>query len=342
MTSTLATLKTTPSARPETSVAPATESGLRYLTEQEFPLWDALVLASPQGSVFCRSWWLRAVGAVRVLGYFEKGGLIAGIPLYFEKRLGFTLCTMPKRCPFWGVIIHPLHGKKVNVASRETDILRIFAKHLAAQRLFFQLFHPTIQNWLPFYWNGFKQASRVTYVLDDLQDLRQTWDQLAHNVRGEIRKANTRGLTVVPCSIDTVLEAERKTFARQGITQPSADCLRRLYFAAVQNNAAECFAAGDRQGRIHAANLLIWDSKSAYFFAGGADPDLRSSGATSLLVWHLIELAAERSQAFDFNGSVLQPIERFFRAYGGKQISCHAIMKFSLGSRMLLMLAGKM
>src|ERR1700732_1209677 len=63
--------------------------GLRYLNAAEYSDWDRLVEVSHQGSIFCRSWWLKAVeDQVCVLGYFEKDRLVAGIPLHFEKILG--------------------------------------------------------------------------------------------------------------------------------------------------------------------------------------------------------------------------------------------------------------
>ena len=67
-----------------------------------------------------------------------------------------------------------------------------------------------------------------------------------------------------------------------------------------------------------------------------ADSSLRSSGATSLMVWHLIRFTAERSAIFDFDGSVLQPVERFFRGFGAKQVPYHWIMKFPFWLRAYL------
>jgi len=250
---------------------------------------------------------------------------------------------MPRRCPAWGVVIEPLEGKPVSVASRETEILRIFANRLAQHSIFFQLFHRTSQNWLPFYWNGFKQTARFTYLLEDIRDLERVWDGMTHNIRSEIRKAENRGLRVIPCDVDEVFEAEYKTFAPQNLSQPgSAEYLRRLFSAGKQNNSAECFAAVDSDGRVHAANMIVWDSKSAYFFAGGADPELRTSGATSLLVWGLIQFASQRTRAFDFCGSVVKPIERFFRAFGGRHVPCYMIMKFPSWLRAVLIVRGKM
>ena len=107
------------------------KNGLHYLTADEYPMWDELVESSLQGSLFCRSWWLKATGNdVRVLAQFDNGRLIAGIPLHFKKRLGLTICTMPKLTQTWGVVIKPFVGEGVKAASREMGILRIFADHL--------------------------------------------------------------------------------------------------------------------------------------------------------------------------------------------------------------------
>src|SRR5512133_1127229 len=85
---------------------------LRYLLPEEYPRWDELVEASPQGTVLCRSWWLKAASSdIRVLGYFNGGHLVAGIPLHFERRFGVRICRMPKLVHTWGVVMEPPVGK---------------------------------------------------------------------------------------------------------------------------------------------------------------------------------------------------------------------------------------
>src|SRR6202011_5104370 len=103
----------------------ALQHRLRYLAAEEYPAWDALVEASPQGSVFCRSWWLQATsGDVRVLGYFPRNGnLAAGMPLYFERRFGLKVCAMPKLTQTWGVVMHRLSGTVEQIKCREMEIL---------------------------------------------------------------------------------------------------------------------------------------------------------------------------------------------------------------------------
>lgn len=60
---------------------------------------------------------------------------------------------------------------------------------------------------------------------------------------------------------------------------------------------------------------------------GGGDPDLRNSGATSLCMWHAMQFAATVTKRFDFEGSLIESIERFFRSFGAEQRPCFSITK---------------
>jgi len=319
------------------------EESLRFLSEEEQPLWDELVEASPQGSLFCRSWWLRmAAPQARVMGYFHGGRLVAGIPLFFKKRWGIKLCTMPRLTQTWGVVIEPVEGKREHQISRQMEILTIFARYLAGQRIFLQRFHPEMSNFLPFQWHGFQQVPRVTYVIEYLCDRERIWEGMRDSQRREIRKAEKRHILVEQCEPEVVADNMAKTYARQGLqAPPETRLIREIYNVARQNSAGECFAARDAEGRVHAAALLVWDRKRAYYLAGGGDPTLRVSGATSLLLWKIMQFASGRSAVFDFEGSQLPAVEKFFRAFGASQVWYHEISKMPRWLRAGLVLTRK-
>lgn len=77
--------------------------------------------------------------------------------------------------------------------------------------------------------------------------------------------------------------------------------------------------ARDEHNNIHAAVYIVWDNDSAYYLMGGGDPALRNSGATSLCLWEAIQFASTVSKKFDLEGSMLEPVERFFRGFGTVQ-----------------------
>jgi hypothetical protein len=322
----------------------ARKDGLSILTAEELREWDALVEASPQCSLFCKSWWLKAAcGEVRVLGLFAAGRLAAGIPLYYESRMGIRLCRMPMLTQTMGVVIEPIKGKAVNVNGREKEILDIFAERLGLEPVFIQAFHPTSQNWLPFYWRGFTQTTHYTYVLDDLESLDRIWDGLTPTRRTNIRKARKLGITVRECGPDLVFNAWNLVLERQGRKSPySFEYLRRLFEAAQKMGAGTCLAAEDPFGTTHAACFFVWDSKRGYLIAGGHDPALSESGASSLMLWHLIEFAATRTAVFDFEGSMTKQVERAFRHFGAKRVGYNRIVKMPRWLRICLLVAGKM
>jgi hypothetical protein len=120
--------------------------------------------------------------------------------------------------------------------------------------------------------------------------------------------------------IDYFLHINRMTFERQDMGLPyRRELVRRLDAACVARDCRLILIGEDDTGRPQAVLYLIWDSESAYYLMGGADPALRTSGAMSLLMWEAIKHAARVTKAFDFEGSMIEPIERFFRAFGPRQ-----------------------
>lgn len=317
--------------------------GVSLLADSELTAWDALVEASPQSSVFTRSWWLRAAcDKPRVLGYFQDGRLIAGIPLHYQWRFGQRICCMPGLTQTFGPAIAPQPGKSVTVESRETEILNAFAERLARERVFIQAFHPECRNWLPFYWAGFTQTTHYTYVFDDLSSMDRIWDGLDKDRRANIRKARREGIRIVECGPEEVYASSAASFQRQGQRCSYAlDYLSRLVRAAQENHAGICLAARDGRGRLHAAVFFVWDRCHGYQLAGGHDTALGSSGANVLLVWSLIEFAASRTSVFDFEGSMRRQIETSFRSFGAKRIPYNRIIKMPRWMRIGLCASGR-
>jgi lipid II:glycine glycyltransferase (peptidoglycan interpeptide bridge formation enzyme) len=205
---------------------------------------------------------------------------------------------------------------------------------------FHQRFHYSITNWLPFYWQGFDQTTRYTYVIESLDDLDRVWAQLHERVRRNIRKAEKQLAVRTDLDIERFLDINALSFKRQGLALPySRETVRRLDTACAERQVRRISLAEDAQGRIHAAKYIVWDQNSGYYLMGGADPDLRSSGADTLLMWEAIRFCSTVTRKFDFEGSMIEPIERFFRAFGGDQRPYSRIVR--LGRRARFLMAGR-
>ena len=286
--------------------------------------------SSSSNCLFDRSWWLDAVAPgqweeVQI----EKGGeIVARWPFVVEKKLGLTMLRMPAYTQVLGPWLKPGSGKYVNRLSREIDLLSDLLNRMPAFDYFSQSFHYNLQNWLPLYWQGFQQTPRYTYVMEDLSDLESLWRDAQGSVRTDVRKAQNQ-VTVEPTTdVDAFLDLVDMTYRRQG-RRPThrRDVLHRLDAVCVSRDARRILTAVDAQGRPHAAAYIVWDQNSAYYLMGGANPELRSSGALTLVLWEAIRFASAVSRRFDFEGSMVKGIERFCRAFGARQMPYLKITK---------------
>jgi hypothetical protein len=123
----------------------------------------------------------------------------------------------------------------------------------------------------------------------------------------------------------------KATFQRQNqsITQ-DINVLGRLIEVCRQRGQGDLWGGYDREGRLHAAVFVVWQKSSAYYIAGGGDPALRASGAHSLVMWETIRQVSSYTDTFDFEGSMLPGVERFFREFGAVQMPFFTIIKGKL------------
>lgn len=292
-----------------------------------------------QYSLFQKGWWLDAVapGNWDEISIKHGDNVVARMPYVIQRKHGLTFLGKPKLTKWLGPWIAPSAGKYATILGREKDLLEQLIGCLPRFDSFNQNFHYAITNWLPFYWHGFKQTTKYTYVLDDLSDLDSIWDNFLPKIKTDVRKAENRFKLKIrdDLGIDAFLRLNNLTFERQGLTPPySSDLVVRLHSACTAHKAGQLFFAVDEDARIHAAIFLVWDAESAYYLMSGADPALRNSGATSFLVWHAIKHAARVSLRFDFEGSMVKPVERFVRGFGARQVpffniqrDCHALLR---------------
>jgi Acetyltransferase (GNAT) domain len=300
----------------------------------------ASVVSATSYNLFQEPWWLNAVAA----GEWDevvvkKGGQVAArLPFVHRKKLGSTWLLQPRLTPYLGPWMRPSDAKLTNRIAEEKELMQELIDALPQFDLFRQSFAPEVTYWLPFYWRGFSQTTRYTYRLSDLTDRASLWGALRENIRREIRKAEKIVIVRSDLDIECFARVWALTFARQGTRLPvSIDLLRRLDLACAQRNCRRMFFAEDGQGRIHAACFLVWSADCAYYLMGGGDPKLRNSGAGSLILWEAIAFASTVSRQFDFEGSMIEGVERFFRAFGGRPVAFFSLSKLS---RRMKFLAG--
>jgi hypothetical protein len=290
-------------------------------------------------SIFQQPWWLDAVapGAWAAVEIRRGGALQARLPYVMDRRMGLTLLRQPPLTQSLGPWIRPSEGKYATQLSYQKALYTELIEQLPVHDYFSQTFHYSVENWLPFYWKGFQQTTRYTYMIADLTNLDHVRSEFQKNIRYDIQKASKKLRVHSEYGINKFLDVNELTFSRQGLPLPySREFVRRLDDACSARSVRKIFFAEDDGGRVHAAAYIVWDERSAYYLMGGGDPELRTSGATSLVLLEAIKFSHQVSRCFDFEGSVIEPIERFFRAFGARQVPYFHVSRCSRRMRVLM------
>lgn len=285
----------------------------------------------PEIPLFQQYDWLNTVAASENwdVALVENNGEIQAFMPYFKKRkLNFDIVTVPPLTPYLGPHIHYPDGQKAATRlSHEKKMMEALIAQLPKTDRFIQYFHPDITNWLPFHWAGFEQSTRYTYVLEDLSDPSKLFENLNGNIRREIQKAQ-RSLTVEETdSIETLHRLKTVDYEKKGHElNYNLDYLKRIHTMLSAKHNCKIWEAKDN-GKAVAALMLVWDEQMAYYLVGAADPKKKTTGAMSLLLWTAILFSSGIVEQFNFEGSMVEPIERYFRSFGATQTPYFEIRK---------------
>lgn len=288
-----------------------------------FEEWDGFVDSSPQGCVFCRSWWLEAVAGEQfeVLTLRRGGRIVAGMPLAWHRRWGFRLLHMPQLTQTLGPLLGPPASESYEKRlSAEMELLGalVAAMPRAAHTNFFC--HPSLTNWLPFYWAGYEQTTRYTYAIEDLSDPERVFASFAHMKRKNLKKAERLVEVREDMEPRAFYEHHAESLRKQGERIfYSFELFERVHRAATQRGAGKTWQAVDAAGNVHSAIFVVFDAASAYYLISTIDPSFRGSDSATLLVKRAIEYVAPRTKRFDFEGSMVQGVEASFRKFGAVQ-----------------------
>ena len=108
------------------------------------------------------------------------------------------------------------------------------------------------------------------------------------------------------------------TFKNQNRKYPiSKQLIQEIVSECEKRNAGKMLSAIDENGNVHASSYFVYDKNVCYYLISGSNPEFRSSGAQTLILWEGIQFAAKVSKAF-------------FRAFGGEFIINYEIKKLSV------------
>jgi len=281
--------------------------------------------------VYSRDWWLDCVCGENkwdILLYRNKDAIEAAMPYYVPCK---GIISMPPYTQTMGIWFNPAFEDEHyprNIFRKQT-ICEDFIMRLPVYDYFLQNFHYSFTDWLPFYWNGFRQTTRYTYILPDIGNLDELWNSLSGNISYNIQKAKNKYQLTVKRNIptDLFMEIDAQTYRRQGMKPYHPEILENLINLSRNRNQGDIWGAYDKDNNLHAAVFVVWQKNCAYFIAGGYNEMFRKSNGHVLSMWTAINDLSGQVCSIDFVGSMIRGVEKISRGFGGQQIPFFVIEK---------------
>ena len=278
-------------------------------------------------TIFMQPWFLDIVCGSNnwdICMDISKNGKVNGVLVFhFVQKWGFKILKMPTLTPYMNLWIrNETTWKTEYKLSFEKSVLQNIFSQLPTSVFSLQMYPPSLQNWLPLWWAGYRVEPMMNYVLDDLKDIDCVWLDMKSTIRNTINKAKKLNVKITTCEdIDLFYSIFKQTVERIGFkTGITQRILSELHQEIQNRNAGKIFLAIDADGNICATFYIIWNEITAFYWIAAMNENFNKNGATSLLLWEVLQKMNQQGiQKFVAIGSMAKNLEFFITRFGFKQ-----------------------
>jgi hypothetical protein len=282
-------------------------SGIRYLKRSEIDIekWDRLVKNSANGFLYAQSFYLDAL--------VEWGGLVLDdyqfiMPLPHRKKYGITYIYV---APFIGQL--GIIGIDPVLSSLTDDFLRAVPKHFIKADLLMNEQNASATE------PSLDTVLRTNYIIPLDKDYEYLRSNYSEDATKNIRRTLKWGLT--PCtniSVDKIIKLYRTAYGEKNthISQKDYTHFKMLAGQCMVKGNGFTIGIQDRNKKLLAAAFFGSDNKRIYYILGAPSPEGRKANATHLLIDEVIKKYAGTSYVFDFEGSDIPNVSKFYLKFG--------------------------
>ena len=286
-------------------------------------------LSELHGDVFSsKAWHSIHLSNLTLYGIFDNSDELVGGFHLFKTKVGlFNYFRNPLFTPHIGFFYANSGQHHVSRASQLKSVLvemATFIKKSPYQILSFS-FNSEVVDMQPFIWSNFKVVPNYTYELDLSSTEEELFAGLSGDRRNDMKKAQKDGITVSETKDYRMIhDLVKKTFDRQSKSLDFEMVNKIVNQYATSENSYAYIAYRDNLP-IAGTFCLISDLR-VYYLLGGYDDKNRHKGAGALTLWQSI-LHAKKSgiKVFDFEGSMVPAIEKYFRGFGGNIVPYYTV-----------------
>lgn len=293
------------------------------------------------GGVFSSADWMKIYSSkLTFCGIFDNGTrIVAAFYYYSDTIAGISYLHCPPFSPYNG-FVSELSSKNYAAQKGEMKkIMEIIAEYFdkfSFKSIVKISFPSECVDMQPFIWQKFKVIPNYTYQISLHQTLEEISAKMTTERRNDIKKATKDGVVVEKITDYSIVQKLiENTYDRKSM-KVNGPMLNKILFDFANSENSFAFVAF-LNGIPISTVFCIYDKNMAYYLLGGYDAENKHSGAGALAVWNAIQYSKSLNlNAFDFEGSMIQPVEKFFRGFGGDITPYYVINKANVFIEIIL------
>jgi len=278
-------------------------------------VWNQFIDASPQAIIYAYTWYLDSICEdwLAIVTQNKLSEWVAVMPIPFFTKLNVQRCYMPIFCQHLSVFFKPLKIKREKELGLKKKILQ---QTINAIPLKIKIFKYQAGNkneyLLPFYWKGYQLNLRYSYYLKIEENKQINYQLFSHKTRTCINKAINNGLSIINCTnIESIIDIGKNNID----VAFDEKALLKLWEVLKPKNLINAVTAVNSNGETYAGIIYLkFRDKYIYLF-GAANKTYKHLGGMSLIIWHIIQHSENGIKYHDFQGSMIESIEKFYRGF---------------------------
>lgn len=283
-------------------------------------------------SVFNSPQWLSAYGEnLRLLGLYNNDQKLFGaFFIYVEKKAGLTRYRSAPYTPHCGLFFQNPSKNRSSINSFNKEVIEEIVTYLGSKKPgLLTLAFPTRFNDMQYFnWSGYKVIPNYTYQIDlsqSMEEIAKEFDPKNRNIIGKVEKEDY--VISDSCNKETLYDFLKNSLGAAG-ARVYPDLLKTIVCNYSDPDNSFVFTLKNKEGQISSAVMCIYDKHAAYYLLAGNNREHMINGANNLLVYKSIAKAKDLGcKLFDFEGSMIKSVEKFFRSFGGQIVPYYTVNK---------------
>lgn len=284
---------------------------IRLLTRDEIhdKKWNGCIHFGHNGLPYAYTWYLDNIAE------FWEGIVLndydAVFPLVWNKKFGVYYLYQPLFAQQLGIFsLDPLSKNQI----------QSFYSHIPEKFKFIEI---NINGFNEYEEQGYQYFQRDNYLLD----LSQTYEQIekgySGNVKRNLKRASRNNLKLVmnikPEKFVDFFEEHTAPMIKEYKPQHHHALLRLIYHS-IQYNVGFVNAVSTQDDQMLAMGFFLHHPKFVINLLPSSSKEGKNAGAMSYLYDYLIRVNCEKPRVFDFEGSMIESIARFYKGFGATPV----------------------